>query len=311
MMTMAPDEDRIEAVRRFNRFYTGRLGLLREKLYDSPYTLAQMRILYELAHRPPVTAASLARELGLDPGYLSRQLKRFGEQGLLEKAPSPADAREQRLLLTSAGRAALAPWEEASRREVSALLAPLRPDDVAGTVAAMARIERLLSPDCPPAPAFLLRPHRPGDMGWVIERHASLYASEYGFDQTFEALVAEIAAEFLRKFDPAREACWIAEREGERMGSVFLVRKDAQIAKLRLLIVDPRARGSGLGRLLVREAVRFATRRGYRRIELWTQSNLAAARRIYETEGFRLAGSQPHESFGQSLIGETWELELS
>ncbi len=302
--------DGVEAVRRFNRFYTGRLGLLREKLYDSPFTLAQMRILYELAHRPPVTAATLSRELGMDPGYLSRQLKRFGEQGLLKKAPSDADAREQPISITEKGQDALAPWVEASRREVAAMLARLGPEEVSDAVSAMARIERLLAPNPSPAPAVILRPHRPGDMGWVVERHGSLYASEYGFDQSFEALVAEIVAAFLKSFDPAREACWIAERDGERVGSVFLVRKDDETAKLRLLIVDPEARGIGLGRQLVRETIRFATEKGYRRIVLWTQSSLLPARRIYESLGFRLAASEPHQSFGQSLTGETWELEL-
>lgn len=306
----AVETDSVDAVRRFNRFYTGRLGLLRERLYDSPYSLPQMRILYELAHRQQATAALLSRDLAMDAAYLSRQLKRFEAQGLLSREPSRDDAREQLISITAEGRKALAPWEQASRREVAAMLAHLGRDGVAEALAAMSRIERLLSPNPPPGPGFLLRPHRAGDMGWVVERHASLYWSEYRFDQEFEALVAEIVAQFLRSFDPAREACWIAEQDGERVGSVFVVRKDDEVAKLRLLIVDPKARGTGLGRRLVQEAVRFAADRGYRRIVLWTQDNLAAARRIYETAGFRLTASEPHQSFGQSLVGETWELEL-
>ncbi|MGE0212525.1 MAG: GNAT family N-acetyltransferase [Parvibaculaceae bacterium] len=307
---MAPDLERVDAVRQFNRFYTGRLGLLRDRLYDSAFSLPQMRVLYEIAHRPKVTAAELARDLNMDPGYLSRQLRRFSEDGLVKREASPRDGREQLLALTSQGRRAFGPCEEASRREVAEMLAHLDPQGLAEVATAMRRLERLLAPEAS-SPEIALRPHKPGDMGWVVERHASLYWDEYRFDERFEALVAGIVSRFIEEFDPRREACWIAEMEGERVGSVFLVRQSEDVAKLRLLIVDPKARGQGLGRRLVQETVRFAEGAGYRKIVLWTQSILTAARAIYEREGFRLTASEPNESFGQSLISETWELDLA
>lgn len=306
---MAPDMDRVDAVRQFNRFYTGRLGLLRERLYGSAFSLPQMRVLYEIAHRPKVTAAELARDLNMDPGYLSRQLRRFCEEGLVKRTASPHDGREQLLLMTAKGRKAFGPCEEASRREVAEMLSHLGPQGLAEVASAMQRLERLLAPVAG-SPRIILRPHGPGDMGWVVERHGRLYSDEYGFDRSFEALVAGIVARFIEGFDPAREMCCIAEMDGERVGSVFLVRQSDEVAKLRLLIMDPKARGQGLGRRLVQEAVRFAEGAGYRRVVLWTQSNLTAARRIYEQEGFRITASEPNESFGQSLVSETWEREL-
>jgi DNA-binding MarR family transcriptional regulator/GNAT superfamily N-acetyltransferase len=301
---------RVASVRRFNRFWTQKIGVLREGLLESPFSLTEARVLYELAHRAAPTASELARDLGLDPGYLSRLLRRFEKHGLLERSPSASDGRQSHLALTPAGRAAFAPLDARSAAEIGELLEPLATADQARLVEAMRSIARLLG-DAPERPSpFLLRSHQPGDMGWIVQRHGTVYAEEYGWDATFEALVAEIAAEFLRNFDPAREHCWIAERDGEIVGSVLLVGHGAETAKIRLLVVDRKARGLGLGGRLVDECVRFARSRGYRKVSLWTNSVLVAARRIYEAAGFGLVASEPHRSFGKDLVGETWELEL-
>jgi DNA-binding MarR family transcriptional regulator/N-acetylglutamate synthase-like GNAT family acetyltransferase len=302
--------DQVAAVRRFNRFYTRRIGVLHEGLLDSPYSLAEVRVLYELAHRKGVAARDLARDLGLDAGYLSRILKAFERRGLVRREPVAGDARRRVLSLTALGRRAFAPLDRRSQEEVGAMLAPLTDPARARLTGAMEAIERLLEPPAQPSAAFVLRTHRPGDMGWVTQVHGELYFREYGWDERFEALVAHIAAEFIDKFDPQHERCWIAERDGERVGSVFLVRKSARVAKLRLLIVDPRARGAGLGRTLVAECIRFARECGYRTLTLWTQQNLAAARRIYQAAGFELAASEPHAMFGVPLVGETWDLAV-
>jgi len=301
---------RIAAVRHFNRFYTRRIGVLSEGLLASPFSLAEVRVLYELAHHPGLTARDLARELLLDGGYLSRILQRFVKRGLVRRDTAANDARQRPLALTAAGRRTFAPLDRRSQQEASALLLPLAETDQARIVGAMQAIERLLAPDAAAASPVVLRGHQPGDMGWVIQAHGELYWREYGWDERFEALVAHVAAEFVEKLDPRRERCWIAERDGERVGSVFLVTKSAAVAKLRLLIVDPKARGLGLGKHLVAECVRFARECGYRRITLWTQDNLLAARHIYAQAGFKLAGSEAHALFGVSLVGETWELEL-
>jgi DNA-binding MarR family transcriptional regulator/GNAT superfamily N-acetyltransferase len=301
---------RVTAVRRFNRSYTQKIGMLGERLLDSPFSLTEARILYELAHRERPTASELCRELDLDPGYLSRILGGFRRRGLLVRAASDSDRRQLHLSLSDAGRAAFAPLDSRSRDEIAALLARLPEPGQRRLVAAMAEIERLLAPDSTPKIPYLLRPPVPGDIGWVISRHGALYAQEYGFDWRFEALVAEIAAKFIAEFEPGRECCWIAERDGEPVGSVFLVKESEQIAKLRLLLVEPVARGLGIGARLVTEAIRFARRSGYRKITLWTQSLLVAARHIYGTAGFRLAASEPHHSFGHDLVGEHWELAL-
>ncbi len=309
----APDPalaDRVAAVRRFNRFYTRRLGLLRKSFLESPFSLAQTRVFYEIAHRDHPTATDVARELDLDAGYLSRMLRDFEERGLLSRTASDADARQSRLALTAKGRKTFAPLERRSQDEVAAMLKPLSAADQARVVAAMATIESALAPMPAGEKAYLLRPHRPGDMGWVTSRHGSLYAEEYGWNSLIEALAAEVVAQFLRTFDPAREGCWIAETGGEPVGSVFLMRDTDEIARLRLLLVDPRARGMGIGARLVEECVRFARQRGYRRITLWTQSILVAARHIYQHAGFRLVASEPHATFGPPLIGESWELVL-
>ena len=306
-----PDRgQRIDAVRGFNRFYTQKIGVLEEGLLESPFSLAEARVLYEVARREAPSAASLCRDLGLDAGYLSRILRRFEERRLLARAASSDDRRQSLLALTKAGHEAFAALERASRQAIGAMLKPLEPGDQARLVAAMAGIEGLLGAQRPaPAAPYLLRPHRIGDMGWIVERNGALYAQEYGWDTSYEALAAEIAAKFIRRFDAARERCWIAERDGERVGSVMLVRQSPTVAKLRLLLVEPRARGLGIGARLVAECVDFARGVGYRKVTLWTQSILTSARHIYQSAGFRLVREEPHHSFGHDLVGESWTLK--
>ena len=308
-----PEQDsdhQISAVRAFNRFYTRKLGVLDQHLLQSPFSLSEARVLYELANREDPAAKEIGIELGLDPGYLSRIVQKFDEDGLITRKPLAADRRQFRLGLTARGRQAFAKLERSSHDEVAAMLAGLPGGERRRLVQAMTAIERLLGASgASPEPA-ILRGHRAGDMGWVVQSHGALYASEYGFDSGFEALVADIAAKFLTSFDASRERCWIAELDGAPVGSVFLVRHTDEIAKLRLLLVDPAGRGQGLGKRLVTECIAFARACGYRKITLWTQSILVAARKIYQDAGFVLVASEPHRSFGQSLIGETWEMEL-
>ena len=308
-----PEQDsdhQISAVRAFNRFYTRKLGVLDQHLLQSPFSLSEARVLYELANREDPAAKEIGIELGLDPGYLSRIVQKFDEDGLITRKPLAADRRQFRLGLTARGRQAFAKLERSSHDEVAAMLAGLPGGERRRLVQAMTAIERLLGASgASPEPA-ILRGHRAGDMGWVVQSHGALYASEYGFDSGFEALVAEIAAKFLGSFDDSRERCWIAELDGAPVGSVFLVRHTDEIAKLRLLLVDPAGRGHGLGKRLVTECIAFARACGYRQITLWTQSILVAARKIYQDAGFVLVASEPHRSFGQSLIGETWEMKL-
>ena len=313
MSTAATTHDaRIDAVRRFNRFYTRRIGVLEERLLSSAHSLTEVRVLYELGHVPAAArgASSVAAALGIDAGYLSRILRSFERRALVRRRPAPKDGRRRLLALTTRGRTVLARLEKRSRAEVEAMLRPLDASEQRRLVEAMRDIERMLEQTPPTHAAIVLRPPEPGDIGWVIHRHGALYAREHGYDAEFESLVAQIAAAFLRKFDPSRERCWIAERDGRIVGSVFLVRKSARVAKLRLLLVEPSARGLGLGTRLVDECVRFARRAGYRSIVLWTQSELAAARRIYERSGFRLIARQSHRSFGRDLVAETWQLDL-
>jgi DNA-binding MarR family transcriptional regulator/ribosomal protein S18 acetylase RimI-like enzyme len=306
-----PDSDaQISAVRAFNRFYTRKLGVLDQQLLKSPFSLSEARVLYELAQRDNVAAKEVGIELGLDPGYLSRIVQKFDEDGLITRKALPSDRRQFQLGLTAKGRQAFARLERSSQDDVAAMLKGLPPGGAARLTAAMGAIERLLgAPHTPPRPAILRDP-RPGDMGWVVQSHGELYAREYGFDSSFEALVAEITAKFLASFDASRERCWIADVDGAQVGSVFLVRQTDDVAKLRLLLVDPAGRGQGLGRRLVGECISFARACGYRKITLWTQSILLAARKIYQDAGFARVASEPHRGFGQSLIGETWELEL-
>ncbi|MEK9968187.1 MAG: helix-turn-helix domain-containing GNAT family N-acetyltransferase [Ferrovibrio sp.] len=313
--TAEPDTaGQVELVRRFNRFYTHKIGLLEDgKLYD-PFSLAETRVLYELCHRDRVTASDLVRDLGMDAGYLSRMLRGFEKLGLVTRRAAREDARQSLLSITVAGRRAFAPQEEVSRRVLRPLIERLPPADRARLVEAMDTITALLSDDRPAAagkPDFILRPHRPGDIGWMIQKHGEIYAAEYGWDASFEALAAEVGMQFLRDFDPQWEHAWIAELDnGERVGCVFLVRKSATVAKLRVLIVDPKARGLGVGKALVNACIDFARAKGYRKITLWTNSILTAARGIYEKAGFRLVKSERHDSFGKKLIGETWDLQL-
>lgn len=302
----------VERMRRFNRFYTHKIGLLEgSKLYE-PFSLAETRVLYEIAHRDRVTASDLVRDLGMDAGYLSRMLRGFEKQGLVKRRAAKEDARQSLLTLTAAGRKAFAPQEDVSRRVLSPLLERLAPAERSQLIAAMDTITRLLGDAPAEKPAgFTLRPHRPGDIGWIVQRHAEIYTQEYGWDGSFEALVAEVGAQFLRAFDPQWERAWIAELpDGTRVGSVVLIRKSATVAKLRVLIVDPRARGLGVGKALVQACIDFARAKGYRKITLWTNSILVAARGIYEAAGFKLVKSERHDSFGQTLIGETWDLKL-
>jgi DNA-binding MarR family transcriptional regulator/N-acetylglutamate synthase-like GNAT family acetyltransferase len=304
--------ERVDALRRFNRFYTRRIGLLNECLLDSTFSLTQARVLYELAHRNDLSAAQLSRELGLDPGYLSRMLRGFESRGLVKRARADADARRSLLALTRAGRAAYAPLERRSQQEGAATLAKLSQSRQRALCAGFDQVQRLLDPaSADAAPDCVLRQHRPGDIGWVIHRHGALYAEEYGWDERFEALVAGICAKFIEHFDPSCERCWIAERDGRIVGSVFVVRRSKTVAKLRLMYVEPDVRGLGLGRRFVAEAIEFAREAGYRKMTLWTQSVLSAARRIYRSSGFRLVDSAPHHSFGHDLVGETWERSLA
>jgi len=306
----AHGRQRVDAVRSFNRFYTKQIGVLHEGLLGSPFSLTEVRVLYELANRSQPTAAELGRDLGLDPGYLSRILQNFARRGLVAKTRSAVDGRQSLLSLTARGRKAFAPLNARSHDEVAAMLARLSAAEQHRLIGAMRTIQTLLGDRSEPRVPYLLRSHRPGDMGWIIHRHGTLYAEEYRWDETFEALVAEIAAKFIRTFDPKREHCWIAEREGEIVGSVFLVRKSPTVGQLRLMYVEPKVRGLGIGSRLVEECLRFARQVGYRKVVLWTNSVLVAARHIYEKAGFRLIHSEPHRSFGHDLVGETWELTL-
>jgi DNA-binding MarR family transcriptional regulator/N-acetylglutamate synthase-like GNAT family acetyltransferase len=305
-------DQRVASVRRFNRFYTRQIGVLNEGLLESPYSLTEVRVLYELAHRGQPTASDLGKALGLDAGYLSRILRGFQQRGLIESRPSPADARQNLLCPSGEGREVVGALEARSRDDVGAMLGRLPPADQGRLVGAMHTVERLLGAEPEPAPRapYLLRQHQSGDMGWIVYRHGVLYAHEYGFDERFEALVAEIVTKFIRELDPARERCWIAEREGEIAGCVFLVKDSAEVAKLRLLLVEPSARGLGIGSRLVDECLRFARRAGYRRITLWTNDSLHAARRIYERAGFQLVDQKPHRSWGPEAVGQSWEREL-
>jgi len=313
-MTPNALDSRIRAVRRFNRFYTRKIGVLNEGVYRSPYSLIEVRVLYELANRRDPTASDLARELGLDPGYLSRILRGFEKRGLIRKSRSSTDARQSHLSLTGRGRKTFAPLDAKSSAEVGALLARLSLADQNLLVGAMRTIEKLLGAPLDKSKTskspYLLRPQQPGDMGWVVHRHAALYAQECGYDETFEALVAEIVAKFIREYDPRRERCWMAEKNGEIVGSVFLVKKSKTVAKLRLLLVEPKARGLGIGARLIDECIRFARQTGYRKLTLWTQSDLQAARHLYKGAGFYLAGKYRHHSFSKDLVAETWDLNL-
>jgi len=303
-------ETRIDAVRHFNRFFTRRIGVLREGLLHTPHSLTEARILFEIANRDEPTASDLSRELGLDPGYLSRMLARLEQQGLIDKVRSETDARRRLLSLTPAGKEAFSLLDSRSREEVAEMLGELSEGGQRRLLEAMRTIESVLDRGFKFSEPFFLRPHEPGDMGWVVHRHGVLYAQEYGWDERFEALVAQIVADFINNYDPAKERCWIAEMNGEIVGCVFLVKAGDTVAKLRLLLVEPKARSLGLGTRLVEECIRFARSRGYETLMLWTNSVLDAARRIYEKQGFKLVEEEEHHSFGHDLAGQNWELAL-
>ncbi|MFL5494320.1 MAG: GNAT family N-acetyltransferase [Gemmatimonadales bacterium] len=316
-MAHLPADRRVAAVRRFNRFYTQQIGVLNEHLLHSRLSLTEVRVLYELAHRPEPRAGAIAKSLELDPGYLSRLLRGFVKRGLISIRASNGDRRARVLSLTKKGRDSFATLNARAHEEVAGMLRRVAPRVQRDLVNAMERIQQALAgPSDPPsdiAAPYTLRSHRPGDMGWIVHRHGVLYAEEYGWDERFEGLVARIVADFIAQLDPRRERCWIAERDGEFLGCVFLVKHPEapdRVAKLRLLLVEPAARGLGLGSRLVDECVSFARKVGYRRITLWTNSVLHAARRIYERTGFRLVHQEAHRDYGPELIGQTWELEL-
>ena len=301
---------RVGAVRRFNRFWTRQIGMLREGYLESPFSLTEVRVLYELARSEEITASELGKELGLDVGYLSRLLRGFEGRGLISKKPSETDGRRSLLRLTEGGQEAFAPLDARSREDVGAMLEALSAAEQDRLVGAMRTIEELLGAQPESKVPYLLRPHEAGDMGWVVHRHGILYAREYGWDERFEALVARIVADFVDNFDPAKERCWIAEGDCAILGCVFVVKESDTVAKLRLLLVEPEARGLGLGTRLVEECVRFARSRGYEKLTLWTNSVLDIARRIYEEKGFEIVEEEEHHSFGKDLVGQNWELKL-
>ena len=303
----------VDAVRRFNRFYTRRIGVLHSSYLGSPFPLPQARVLYEIGHRGECTASELGAELDIDLGYLSRLIQGLKRQRLVQGEPARHDARHIRLTLTPKGRKAFAVLDDTSRRTMGEMLAPLARTERERLVSAMHTVETVLEPGAA-AGEITLRPHRAGDMGWVVERHGVLYEKEYGWGARFEALVADIVAKFLRDYDAKRERCWIAERRThnhvERVGSVFVVRESATTAKLRLLLIEPQVRGAGVGKRLVQQCIDFSRRAGYRKLVLWTHANLLAARAIYTKLGFRKVKSEPHRQFGVPVVGEYWELSL-
>ena len=312
MPSIRQHDQRIAAVRGFNRFYTRQIGVLRKTFLDSPYSLGEARVLYEIASGRSSTAAEIGRALDLDAGYLSRVLRNFEKRGLIERKASAHDARQSHLRLSPRGRKAYAPLEQRSQRDTGALLGRLKPDEQTQLIAAMTTIETLLrgGTQTAPRPGYILRAPRPGDFGWVVKRNAELYAQEYRWREPFEGVCAQIVADFANKFDRKRERCWIAEMNGENVGCIFLAKDSATVARVRLLLVDPKARGLGLGARLVEECLRFARRAGYKKVTLWTHSVLTAARHIYEKAGFKLMRSEQHKDWGPPVVSEHWDLEL-
>jgi DNA-binding MarR family transcriptional regulator/N-acetylglutamate synthase-like GNAT family acetyltransferase len=300
----------VEAVRRFSRFYTRQVGVLHEGYNGSEFSLTEARIIYELAHREAATASDLAKYLDLDPGYLSRILKNFQERRLVQRQASDLDARQYLLSLTEVGQQRFAELNARSRGDMAKMLSALTARQQQRLISAMSEIEALLSAEPERGAPYILRPHQPGDIGWAVQKHGELYAREYGWDETFEALAAEVGAKFLRDFDPKKERAWIAEKDGENIGFVMLIKQSDEVAKLRMLLVDPKARGLGIGKRLVEECIRFARNRGYKKMTLWTNDILATACHIYREAGFKLVAEERHHSFGHDLVGQTWELAL-
>ncbi len=312
-MSLMPEsgfEQRVGAVRRFARFYTRRIGLLDEGLLDSPFSLSQARVLYELAQQREATATALASALDIDHGYLSRILRGFEQRDLIVRRRDKSDGRQVVISLTTKGHKAFASLDHRSQRETGGLLKHLDDAEQVRVVTAMEMIERLIGRDAAPERRVTLRSHQPGDMGWVVARHGALYAAEYGWSSHIEAITAEIVSGFLKTSDTARERCWIVEMDGEPVGSIFLVRDSDEVARIRLLIVDPKGRGLGIGRMLVEASIAFARNAGYRKITLWTHAVLSAARAIYQKQGFRLVEQWVHDDFGKPEPSETWELTL-
>lgn len=309
-MPTPPVDAQVATVRRFNRFYTRRIGALDRGFLDSEYSLTEVRVLFELREHGPTTASAIGDELGLDMAYLSRLVRDFEKRGLLTRTRSRTDRRQAILRLTARGRRVFDALDARQHAAVTEMIAPLPHATRRDVVRSMSRIERLLDVSHAPSAGYTLRHPRPGDLGWVVHRHGALYHKEYGWDESFEALVAEIVASYVKNRDPARERCWIAEADGEIVGSIFCVKKSKTVAKLRLLYVEPTARELGIGTRLVSECVRFARQAGYQRLRLWTQSILGSARRVYERAGFRLVSEEPHHSFGADLVAQTWELDL-
>lgn len=309
-MSNSKFDDRVAAFRAFTRFYTGKSGVLHERLLNSRFGLTEARVLYELANRDKISARTLSSDLGLDAGYVSRVLKKFENHHLITRETSTHDRRQQLIVLTPAGREEFDNLNVKSAQLFGAMLQKLNHGDQLRLIAAMSTVETLLDETKPKPSPYLLRPHRPGDMGWIVQTHGEIYTEEYCWDDTFEALVAEIAAAFLTNFDSQYECCWIAEKDGRNVGSAMVVRADETTAKLRLVIVDPSARGNGIGVRLVEECIRFAKKSRYDKITLWTQKNLHSAIAIYIKLGFQLVQEEAHHSFGQDLIGQYWSLDL-
>ncbi len=302
-------ERQVGIVRAFNRFYTRRIGVV-DGMASSPFSLAEARVLYELAHRERPTATDIRKELGIDAGYMSRILRDFERRKLVKREQSKADERQRFLSLTHKGCKAFAQLDARSNRDVASMIEAVPPAKRQELVEAIETIHKLLSGEAESRAPYLLRMHQPGDMGWIVSRQAILYCEEYGWDGTYEALAAEVVAQFIKAYDPKRERAWIAEMDGERVGAVFVAKGSDEIAKLRLLHVEPAARGLGIGKRLVAECVGFARQAGYQKMTLWTQSILHAARHIYKQAGFEIVHEEPHHSFGKDLIAETWELDL-
>jgi len=302
-------DKQVRAIRAFNRFYTRKIGVL-DGMASSPFSLAEARVLYELAHRQQPTATDIRKELRLDAGYTSRILRDFERRKLVRREQCKTDERQRFLSLTTQGRKAFMPLEERSDRDIAAMLDELSLTERKQLVEAVQTVGRLLGDRREQTTPYLLRPHEPGDMGWIVHRQAILYAEEYGWDGTYEALAAEIVAQFIKNYDPKRERAWVAEKDGERVGAVFVAKESQQIAKLRLLHVEREARGLGIGKRLVEECIRFTRQAGYQKVTLWTQSILHAARGIYKKAGFQVVDERKHHSFGKDLTAETWELNL-
>jgi DNA-binding MarR family transcriptional regulator/N-acetylglutamate synthase-like GNAT family acetyltransferase len=308
--TLSPPDARIAALRRFNRFYTQKIGVLESSYLQSPFSLAEARVLYELVQQGETTASEISVSLGLDMGYLSRILAKFQGQQLIKRAPAEQDARQRLIQVTVKGKKAVQALDSRSHDQAGALLAGLTASRQTNVLQAMSEIQSTLGDSPVTGEPYIIRTHRTGDLSWIAYRHAVLYSQEYGWNQGFEALILEITTNFLKNYDPKAERCWVAERSGEILGCVLLVKQSKRIAKLRLLLVEPSVRGLGIGKRLVEECIRFARETGYEKIGLWTHSNLSAARGIYQKAGFQLVGTDSHEDFGPPVTAETWEMPL-